>query len=113
MQAKLQAAPIMDQENIQYITNANFSFLSSNALLKSYPTMVDIQTLHRKAFIPLIIPNNSENKICISRDTPLETCEKINCNHYNINEITLMHYHHEITMNDTVSPSTPITKEHL
>ena len=71
----------MGQENLNYITNVNLAFIDSNPLLKYYLTMVKTQTLQKQTSVHLIISNNSDNKICIPKNTSLGSCKAVNSNH--------------------------------
>ena len=53
------------------------------------PYKVNTQTLHKNITIPVVITNNSDNKVCIPINITIETSEEVNSKCYNINEITL------------------------
>ena len=56
---KIQINSKMDQKNQKYKIKANSAFIDNNCTLKSFPTMVDKQTLCNNACIPLIIKKNN------------------------------------------------------
>ena len=62
---KIQETATVDQENHNYVIEADFVFIDNNPKLKCFAKVIDMQALHNNVPIPLIITNNSGNTICI------------------------------------------------
>ena len=55
----------------------NSAFIDNKTNLKCYPTLINNDTLHSNTFPPLVVTNNSGNKICIPKNRTVGTSEEM------------------------------------
>ena len=73
---KIQNATKREEES-GFLIIADIAFIGNNQNLKYYPTMINAQTLGNNTFIPLIITNYSDNKVCLFKNIAIGTYEEI------------------------------------
>ena len=94
-----------------YMIKANSAFIHNNPNLKCYPIFVNKDTMHNNTS-PLIISNNSDNKVCIPKDITIGTPEEMSNYHYSINEITLAAKSYDIKTMPSLSQLQIMYKRH-
>ena len=73
-----------EKESI-YEFETNSAFIDNNTHLKCYSTLINNHTLHNNTALSLIITNNSDNKVCILKDTKISECKEIKGDSYRVN----------------------------